>query len=576
MLYVTSLLIANIAASKIIQIGPVIFPAGLVIFPLSYIFDNILTEVYGYHYSRRIIWTGLGCIWLFCLVGHVTTLLPAAPFWSFQESYALVMNSVPRVVLASSISYLCSEFLNSYLLAKLKIAFEGKHYWLRLLASTGAGGAIDSLLFCTIAFVWTLPSSTILIASFETTMQRWIGVVFQADLYISSADYQGVNLGHPLSREIVSEIAQGPGIADIELITSRHISLKGLPTMISEIDVGFLERHHNILWKKAPLNHDFFDEKKNSHLVLASESFLERFDYHFGDHVTIPTPTGNQDMTIAGVFSDYGNEQGVLYLAAQDHELGLSRYHVFNDLHDDLPELARIFNTHLLRRPESLMDATLKLEVFLGQDETYSRRQTSSLALPHPPSQSPRHNQYEISGLGTVLIVILEPQVDPEIVRQELNSRFPGLSIFTNRTLREEILRIFHQTFSITYALELIGIMVAMIGLGMTFSNILMDRTKELTTLRTLGCTSHTMALATALEGGLLAFSATLMGIIASLGMGYILIYVINKQSFGWTLQFSFPYLPLALLAIAVILSGIAVAYQVASKSGYLRIELHE
>ena len=416
----------------------------------------------------------------------------------------------------------------------------------------------------------------ILIASFETTMQRWIGVVFQADLYISSADYQGVNLGHPLSREIVSEIAQGPGIADIELITSRHISLKGLPTMISEIDVGFLERHHNILWKKAPLNHDFFDEKKNSHLVLASESFLERFDYHFGDHVTIPTPTGNQDMTIAGVFSDYGNEQGVLYLAAQDHELGLSRYHVFNDLHDDLPELARIFNTHLLRRPESLMDATLKLEVFLGQDETYSRRQTSSLALPHPPSQSPRHNQYEISGLGTVLIVILEPQVDPEIVRQELNSRFPGLSIFTNRTLREEILRIFHQTFSITYALELIGIMVAMIGLGMTFSNILMDRTKELTTLRTLGCTSHTMALATALEGGLLAFSATLMGIIASLGMGYILIYVINKQSFGWTLQFSFPYLPLALLAIAVILSGIAVAYQVASKSGYLRIELHE
>jgi putative ABC transport system permease protein len=84
------------------------------------------------------------------------------------------------------------------------------------------------------------------------------------------------------------------------------------------------------------------------------------------------------------------------------------------------------------------------------------------------------------------------------------------------------------------------------------------------------------MALSTALEGGLLAFSATLIGIIASLGMGHILIYVINKQSFGWTLQFSLPYLPLAFLAIAVILSGIAVAYQVASKSGYLRIDLHE
>jgi len=189
MLYVTSLLIANIAASKIIQIGPVIFPAGLVIFPLSYIFDNILTDVYGYHYSRRIIWTGLGCIWLFCLVGHVTTLLPAAPFWSFQESYALVMNSVPRVVLASSISYLCSEFLNSYLLAKLKIAFEGKHYWLRLLASTGAGGAIDSLLFCTIAFVWTLPSSTILMLIFWQWIIKVIYEIFAIPWTYLITDY---------------------------------------------------------------------------------------------------------------------------------------------------------------------------------------------------------------------------------------------------------------------------------------------------------------------------------------------------------------------------------------------------
>lgn len=155
MLYVTSLLVASVAAFKIIQIGPVIFPAGLVIFPLSYIFNDILTEVYGYQYSRRIIWTGLFCIWLFCLVGKVTAMLPAAPFWSFQEAYALVIGSVPRLVLASSTSYLCSEFLNSYLLAKLKIACDGKHYWLRLLLSTGAGGAVDTVLFCVIAFLGT-------------------------------------------------------------------------------------------------------------------------------------------------------------------------------------------------------------------------------------------------------------------------------------------------------------------------------------------------------------------------------------------------------------------------------------
>jgi uncharacterized integral membrane protein (TIGR00697 family) len=166
MLYVTSLLVANIAAFKIVQIGPVIFPAGLVIFPLSYIFDDILTEVYGYQYSRRIIWTGLFCVWLFCFVGKVTTFLPVAPFWSFQEAYALVMSSVPRVVVASSISYLVSEFLNSYLLAKLKIALAGKHYWLRLLASTGVGGAVDSFLFCSIAFALTLPWSALLLLIF--------------------------------------------------------------------------------------------------------------------------------------------------------------------------------------------------------------------------------------------------------------------------------------------------------------------------------------------------------------------------------------------------------------------------
>jgi uncharacterized integral membrane protein (TIGR00697 family) len=137
-----------------------------VIFPLSYIFDDILTEVYGYQYSRRIIWTGLFCVWFFCFIGKVTTLLPAAPFWSFQEAYALVMSSVPRVVLASSFSYLCSEFLNSYLLAKLKIACAGKHYWLRLLTSTGVGGLVDSLLFCTIAFALVLPWDALLMLIF--------------------------------------------------------------------------------------------------------------------------------------------------------------------------------------------------------------------------------------------------------------------------------------------------------------------------------------------------------------------------------------------------------------------------
>lgn len=344
----------------------------------------------------------------------------------------------------------------------------------------------------------------ILIESFETTIHCWIETTFQADLYISNADYQGTSLEHQLSPQIWQNIAHHPAVADIQLIASRAITVHELPTMISGIDVDFLKRHHNILWKQAPLSDDFFDQEKNSHLVLASESFLERFQLHRGDHVIISTPSGNQEMTIAAVFSEYGNERGSLFL---------DRHHFSNYFQDNV---------------------------------------------------------------ATVLIVVLKPGVDAENLKLELSSRFPGLTILTNKNLREEILRVFHQTFSITYALEFIGIVVAIIGLGMTLSNILMDRAKEITTLRALGCTYHTIAASTALEGGLLAFSAAITGIIVSLAMGLILIYVINKQSFGWTLQFTVPYFSLLILGMAVVISGAIVAYGVSRKCSRLKVDVHE
>ncbi|MFZ4115291.1 MAG: FtsX-like permease family protein [Chthoniobacterales bacterium] len=344
----------------------------------------------------------------------------------------------------------------------------------------------------------------ILIESFETTLHRWIDVTFQADLYISSADYQGNSLEHQIAPPIWQEIAHDPAVVDVQVIASHTIILNKLPTMMSGIDIDFLKRHHNILWKQHPINDNFFHEEKNAHLLLANESFLERFHVKLGDHLMIPTPSGTQEMTIAGVFSDYGNEQGSLFL---------DRRHFITYFDDNL---------------------------------------------------------------ATILIVMLRSGVDAEELRLQLASRFPGLTILTNKNLREEILRVFHQTFSITYALELIGIIVAIIGLGMTLSNILMDRTKEITTLRALGCSYHTIALATALEGGILAMSGAVVGIMSSLGIGSILIYVINKQSFGWTLQFTLPYFSLALLGIAVVISGVSVAYGVAFKCSQLNVDHHE
>ncbi len=159
--------------------------------------------------------------------------------------------------------------------------------------------------------------------------------------------------------------------------------------------------------------------------------------------------------------------------------------------------------------------------------------------------------------------LFLRPGTDAESLRTALLARHPGLAIYTNAALRSEILRIFRQTFSITYALEVIGVAVAVIGLALTLISVLLDRREELTTLRALGFSRREIARATAVEGTALAASAVTGGLLLSLALGWLLIYVINKQSFGWTLGFSLPWAQLAALAITVIATGAAVSYAV-------------
>lgn len=159
--------------------------------------------------------------------------------------------------------------------------------------------------------------------------------------------------------------------------------------------------------------------------------------------------------------------------------------------------------------------------------------------------------------------LFLLPGTDAESLRTGLLARHPGLAIYTNATLRSEILRIFRQTFSITYALEVIGVAVAVIGLALTLISVLLDRREELTTLRALGFSRREIARATAVEGTALAASAVAGGLLLSLALGWLLIHVINKQSFGWTLGFSLPWAQLAALALTVVSTGAAVSYAV-------------
>ena len=161
------------------------------------------------------------------------------------------------------------------------------------------------------------------------------------------------------------------------------------------------------------------------------------------------------------------------------------------------------------------------------------------------------------------LILELDPGLDAPTRRAEILARHPGLTVYTNEHLRREILRVFRQTFSITYALEVIGVAVAVMGLGLTLASVLIERRDELTTLRAMGMDRGQLARSAAWEGALVAVSGVAAGLAVSVALGWLLIYVINKQSFGWTLQFDVPWILLVLLAGLIVAAGAAVSYGV-------------
>lgn len=164
--FVTSLIISNIIAVKLISVGPFLLPAAIVIFPVSYIFGDILTEVYGYARARRVIWIGFFCNLLAVLILWVSIELPPAPFWkmgffdsakSSQQAYQAIFRFTPRILAASFVAYLFGEFLNSFVLAKMKIATRGRHLWMRTMSSTLVGQFADSGIFISLAFYGTIP-----------------------------------------------------------------------------------------------------------------------------------------------------------------------------------------------------------------------------------------------------------------------------------------------------------------------------------------------------------------------------------------------------------------------------------
>lgn len=160
-LFVAVLLISNLASTKICDFHFFQLDGGTIVFPLSYIFGDILTEVYGYKRSRKVIWLGFSCAFLMSACLMIVGSLPCSPDWHNQDAYDKILGSTPRIVAASLAAYFSGEFTNSYVLAKMKLLTHGRWLWTRTIGSTVAGELVDSMIFVLAAFFGLFPASLI-------------------------------------------------------------------------------------------------------------------------------------------------------------------------------------------------------------------------------------------------------------------------------------------------------------------------------------------------------------------------------------------------------------------------------
>jgi uncharacterized integral membrane protein (TIGR00697 family) len=169
--FVTVLLCANlIGASKVCRIGPVTFGAGVLFFPISYVFGDVLTEVYGYARARRVVWAGFGALLFASFMSWTVLALPPSPEWHEQGAFEAVFGGTPRIALASLVAYWAGEFCNSYVLARMKVRSEGRHLWTRTIGSTIAGEGVDSLIFYPLAFLGMWPTAVV----FEVLLSNYL------------------------------------------------------------------------------------------------------------------------------------------------------------------------------------------------------------------------------------------------------------------------------------------------------------------------------------------------------------------------------------------------------------------
>lgn len=204
--FITSLLTSNIVASKTALLGGFEVGVGIFVFPVSYIFGDILTEVYGYRQSRRVIWLGFASVALASLIFLAADLAPPAPGFRHQDAFHTILGQSPFILVASISGYFCGEFCNSYVLAKMKIWTRGRWLWTRTIGSTVVGEAVDSVIFYPLAF-WLLPS---LLGFSEAVWSRESLVAVMVNNYVLKVLLEV--LATPVTYALVGALKRGEGL----------------------------------------------------------------------------------------------------------------------------------------------------------------------------------------------------------------------------------------------------------------------------------------------------------------------------------------------------------------------------
>lgn len=187
--FCTCLIISNLLAAKIFMLGSLALPAAVIIFPVSYIINDCIAEVWGFRRARFIIWTGFAMNFLVAALGQIAVFLPSAPFWDGEAHFNYLFGLAPRIAAASFLAFLAGSFLNAYVMSRMKVASGGRHFSVRAILSTLVGEGVDSLIFFPCAFAGVLPLSAMISMMFAQTALKTLYEIIVLPVTIRVVNY---------------------------------------------------------------------------------------------------------------------------------------------------------------------------------------------------------------------------------------------------------------------------------------------------------------------------------------------------------------------------------------------------